>query len=377
MVAGESSGDLLAGLMMDGLKTQWPDVAAFGIGGPQMTARGFEPWWPSSRLAVRGYVEVLQHYWGLVRIRKALIKRLLKDRPDVFIGIDAPDFNLHLEAKLKSQGVRTVHFVCPSVWAWRPKRLQRIKQCVDRMLCIFPFEVELLTQHGIAATYVGHPLADFIPMVPDRAKARRTLGLDQSQTVVALLPGSRATEIQYLASRFINAAEKILQQQPDTHFVLPCAVGMREALVRVLAQLSHMQPRLKSAIQLLPGQSHVALEACDVTLTASGTATLEAALFKKPMVIAYAMNPISWRLMNGQRLQPWVGLPNILAREFLVPELLQDAATPSRLANEVLMWLHDPERVHNVQAAFQTMHHALRRDTPELCAYAIDEVLAG
>jgi lipid-A-disaccharide synthase len=370
MVAGETSGDLLAGLLLQGLRARWPGLQAAGIGGPRMGAQGFEAWWPSERLAVRGYVEVLRHYRGIVAIREQLRQRLLRQPPQVFVGVDAPDFNLQLEQSLKQAGVPTVHFVCPSVWAWRAERLQRIRSSVDHVLCLFPFEPALLQAHGIPATYVGHPLASVIPMEPDRAAARRTLGLDPDRPVVALLPGSRASEIRYLAQRFLAAAALLRREHPALQFVLPAVPALREAI-----QAAVQSAGMAKHVRVLPGQSHEALAACDVTLIASGTATLEAALFKRPMVIAYNMHWLSWQIMRRKRLQPWVGLPNILCREFVVPELLQDAATPQALAAAVLQWLQDAPRTAALQQQFTQLHQDLRRDTARLATDAIAQII--
>lgn len=371
LVAGETSGDLLAGLLLGGMRERWPNQRSYGIGGPRMAEQGFDAWWPSERLAVRGYIEVLRHYRGIVAIRHQLRERLLGlDRPDLFIGVDAPDFNLDLEADLKAQGVRTVHFVCPSVWAWRPERVAKIRRSADHVLCIFPFEPALLAQHGIASTYVGHPLAQVIPLQPDKAAARAALGLPAEGDVVALLPGSRSSELQYLGQRFFEAAARILAARPATRFLVP-AVPALQARIKDLAQASG----LGASVQVLAGQSHTALAACDVTLIASGTATLEAALFKRPMVIAYNMNALSWQIMRRQQMQPWVGLPNILCQDFVVPELLQGAATPKALAQAVLDWLDAPERITVLQQRFETLHHTLRRDTAQLATDAIEKIL--
>jgi len=372
MVAGETSGDLLAGLLLDGLRARWPAVQAAGIGGGQMARRSFQAWWPSDKLAVRGYVEVLRHYREIVGIRAQLRERLLRERPDVFIGVDAPDFNLTLERALRVAGIKTVHFVCPSIWAWRPERVHVIRDSAEHVLCIFPFEVELLAQHGIAATYVGHPLASVIPLQPDRAGARAALGLPAHAPVVALLPGSRASEIKYLGERFFRAADLMRRQRPDLHFVLPAVAVLRPAIERA-AQAAGMA----GAVRILDGQSHTALAACDVALLASGTATLEAALFKRPMVIAYAMHPLTYGLMKRKHLQPWIGLPNILCRDFVVPELIQHQATPERLAAATLAWLDAPARVAALEHTFAALHTQLRRDTPTLAADAIARVLAG
>jgi lipid-A-disaccharide synthase len=373
MVAGETSGDLLAGLLLGGMQERWPSQRSYGIGGPRMAEQGFDAWWPSERLAVRGYIEVLRHYRGIVAIRHQLRERLLgAERPDLFIGVDAPDFNLDLEADLKAQGVRTVHFVCPSVWAWRPERVAKIRRSADHVLCIFPFEPALLAQHGIASTYVGHPLAEVIPLQPDKAAARAALGLPAKGDVVALLPGSRSSELQYLGQRFFDSAARILAARPATRFVVPAVPALQERMA-ALAQASGLGP----SVQVLAGQSHTALAACDVTLIASGTATLEAALFKRPMVIAYNMNAVSWQIMQRQRMQPWVGLPNILCQDFVVPELLQGAATPKALAQAVFDWLDAPERITALQQRFETLHHTLRRNTAQLATDAIENILAG
>ncbi|MBH2008944.1 MAG: lipid-A-disaccharide synthase [Xanthomonadaceae bacterium] len=377
MVAGETSGDLLAGLLLNGLKARWPNLQSGGIGGPQMTRQGFDAWWPSDKLAVRGYVEVLRHYREIAGIREQLKNRLLSapgQRPDVFIGVDAPDFNLGLEAVLKADGIRTVQFVCPSIWAWRADRVEKIRRSVDHVLCIFPFEPALLATHGIAATYVGHPLAAVIPMQPDRAAARRTLGLRDQDTVVAILPGSRKSEIEYLALRFFQAAALARRAQPAIKFIVPAIPALKSLIERLADEAG-----VRADVQIVAGQSHAVLAACDVTLIASGTATLEAALFKRPMVIAYNMNWLSWQIMRRKQLQPWVGLPNILCRDFVVPELLQDAATPQALADALLQWVDAksaaPEKIAAVQQRFTQLHALLQRDTSQLATDAIQKIL--
>lgn len=376
MVAGESSGDLLAGLLLDGFKARWPDAQTEGIGGPHMQAHGFKAHWPSEKLAVRGYVEVLRHYRGIVAIRAQLKTQLLARRPDLFIGVDAPDFNLDLEASLRAAGIKTVHFVSPSVWAWRPERVEKIRRSVDHVLCIFPFEPALLAQHGIAATYVGHPLANVIPMQPDRAAARTALGLSAEHPVVAVLPGSRQSEVQYLAARFFKAVALIAKARPGTQFVVPAIPALRVAIERAAAAAGVL-----GLVKIVEGQSHTVLAACDVSLIASGTATLEAALFKRPMVIAYNMNWISWQIMRRKQLQPWVGLPNILCGEFVVPELLQESATPPALAAAVVDWLKAavsaPEKIRRVQDKFSALHVQLQRDTAQLATDAIQKILEG
>jgi len=370
MVAGEASGDLLGGLLLDGLRGRWPDMSSEGIGGPQMMGRGLEAWWPSEALAVRGYIEVLRHYAGIVRIRKHLKQRLLDAPPDAFIGIDAPDFNLDLEAGLKARGVKTVHFVCPSIWAWRPERTEKIKRSADHVLCIFPFEPQLLEREGISATYVGHPLANVIPMQPDQAAARRTLGLAQDDEVLAVLPGSRASEVHYHARMFLDAAALLRQARPAMQIIVPVSPARRAAIEDAARAAG-----LAGSIKIMDGQSHTMLAACDLALIASGTATLEAALFKRPMVIAYKVNWLSYRLMWPQHLQPWIGLPNILCGEFAVPELLQHAANPHSLAAALLEWLEAPARMAAVQEKFKALHSQLQRDTATLATDAIEKII--
>lgn len=372
MVAGEASGDLLAGLLMGGLKARWPDLQAVGIGGPRMAEHGFEAWWPHHKLAVRGYVEVLRHYREIVGIRDRLAERLLADKPDAFIGVDAPDFNLALETRLRARGVKSIHFVSPSIWAWRGNRIEKIRAAVDHVLCVFPFEPEIYARHGIPASYVGHPLADAIPLDVPRAASRAALGLHDDDTVVALLPGSRRSEVEYIAPRLLSAAAHMHRQRGALKFLLPIVPGLRE---RVEALKSEHAPT--TPIDLLEGRSHEALAACDVTLIASGTATLEAALFKRPMVITYAMNWISWQMMKRMAYQPWVGLPNILCREFVVPELLQHGATPHKLAEAGLAWLDDPARAAAAAARFQQLHLDLRRNTAQAATDAIEKILAA
>lgn len=377
MVAGETSGDLLAGLLLDGMRQQWPQVQSYGIGGSQMQQRGFDALWPSERLAVHGYsFEVLMRLWDILSIRKQLRGKLLQDRPDVFVGIDAPDFNLGLEQDLRASGIKTVHFVCPSIWAWRPERVHKIRAAADHVLCLFPFEPELLARHDIAATYVGHPLAQVIPMEPDRAAARVRLGLSADAPVLALLPGSRRAEVQYIAKPFMQAAALLKQQWPNLQVILPAVPALHDKLIALSHELG-----VAGWLQIVRGQSHDVLAACDCTLIASGTATLEAALFKRPMVISYHMHPWSYKLMQRKQLQPWVGLPNILCSDFVVPELLQNQASPRALADAVAQWLdgsaHACAKISAVQQRFTALHQELCRDTPTLSAHAIQKVLSA
>ena len=370
LVAGEASGDLLAGLLLGGLRQRWPGLHTAGIGGPRMAELGFQAWWPHDKLAVRGYVEVLRHYSEISRIRDALARRLLARPPRAFIGVDAPDFNLGLEARLKAAGIPTIHFVCPSIWAWRGGRAKRMAASCDHVLCLFPFEPALLQAHGVAATFVGHPLADVVPMVPPRAASRAALGLPESDEVVAVLPGSRHSEVQYIAPRFLQAVALMQRRRPGLRFLLPLAPGLRE---RVEPLLAAHAPGVD--VRLLDGQSHAALAACDVTLIASGTATLEAALFKRPMVIGYAMHPLSWQLMKRMRYQPWVGLPNILCREFVVPELIQGDCNPPALAQATLRWLDDAIGRDALTHRFNDLHEGLRRDTARCASDAVEKIL--
>lgn len=378
MVAGETSGDLLASLLLEGCRARWPALTANGIGGPHMAAQGFEAWWQSEKLAVHGYgLDVLRRYREILGIRQQLTKRLLAEssaRPDVFIGVDAPDFNLDLEAALKAQGIKTVHFVCPSIWAWRANRVEKIQRSVDHVLCIFPFEPALLATHGIAATYVGHPLANVIPLQPDRAAGRRALGLRDDETVIAILPGSRKSEVKNLALRFFQAAALVQRALPAIKFIVPAVPALKLLIERLADEVG-----MRASVQILAGQSHTALAACDVTLIASGTATLEAALFKRPMVIAYNMSWLSWQIMRRKQLQPWVGLPNILCQDFVVPELLQDAAQPRALADALLQWVDakssTPGKIAAVQQRFTQLHTDLRRDTSRLATDAIQKII--
>lgn len=372
MVAGEASGDLLAGLLLDGMKARWPTMTSCGIGGPKMAARGFEAWWPHEKLAVRGYVEVLKHYREIVGIRKQLATRLLACKPDAFIGVDAPDFNLALEAQLKAQGIKAIHFVGPSVWAWRGKRIERIRHSVDHVLCLFPFEPALYEAHGVAATFVGHPLADAIPLEVPRAVSRAALNLSAHAVVVALLPGSRRSEIAYVAPTLLAAAAEMHRQRPSLKFVLPVVPGLRDLVEPLRQQLAANVPLI-----LLNGQSHEALAACDVTLVASGTATLEAALFKRPMVITYNMQWLSWQMMKRMKYQPWVGLPNILLNDFAVPELLQDAATPQALATAAFAWLDNPSACAALATRFDALHRTLQQNTAVAATHAIEKILAA
>ena len=371
MVAGEASGDLLAASVLGALRTResagGASINLAGIGGTAMAAQGFDRWWPSELLAVHGYAAALKVYPKLLAIRRRLGTRL-KDWPArLFVGVDAPDFNLGLETRVRAAGVRTMHFVSPSIWAWRRERIETIRRAVDRMLLVFPFEEAIYREAGIPALYCGHPLADQIPMEPDRHGAREALGLSDGATVVAVLPGSRAGEVAHIGPVFLDAIGLLAQANPHWHFLIPAAGDQRYGqLQRLLATRD-----FKADVRLLAGQSHRALAACDITLIASGTATLEAALFKRPMVIAYRMAALSYRLMKGRGYLPYVGLPNILSGEFVVPEFIQDAATPSALADAVIRRLHDAGGNERLKARFQEMHRELALGCAERVADAI------
>jgi lipid-A-disaccharide synthase len=372
MVAGETSGDMLAARLLSGLRPQLPDSLMHGIGGTHMAEYGFVSDYPMEKLSVRGLFEVLAHYREIKGIQIALRDRLLAEKPAVFIGVDAPDFNLGLETQLKDAGIPTMHFIGPSIWAWRGGRINKIKRAVSHMLVIFPFEEEIYRQAGIPATYVGHPLAQVIPMEPDQNAARARLDLPMSAPVVAILPGSRMSELKYNAVAFAGAAKLLLQRDPSLRFVAPMAGAAQHRYFDELLVQAGLQD---VPIKVIDGQSHVALAAADAVLVASGTASLEVALFKKPMVIAYKMMAASWHVMRHMGYQPWIGLPNILAREFLVPELLQDAATPQTLADALWNQLQDNTHRDYLHRRFTEMHHTLLRDTAAESARAVLDLI--
>jgi lipid-A-disaccharide synthase len=371
MVAAERSGDMLAALLLQGMRKSWPQMQASGIGGPQMDATGFVSRWSCDELSVRGLVEALWRYRHINGIRQTLIQDLLVSPPDLYVGVDASDFNLPVERLLRQKGVPTVQLVCPSIWAWRPERAQKIRDSVDHVLCIYPFEPDLLAQHGIQGTFVGHPVADVIALEPDRLQARQALGLPADATVVALLPGSRPSEVKGLALPFLQAAKRMLALRPGLQFVLPTHGPLQPMVEAAIARAG-----MQAHVHLVMGRSHEVQAACDVALVASGTATLETALHKRPMVIAYKMQWLSWQIANRKRLLPWIGLPNILCNESLVPEFLQEQVQPEALAKAVLQWLDDPAAVAQIQQRFTKLHHQLRQDMPTLATHAIQKVLA-
>jgi len=371
-VAGEVSGDMLGGRLLGGLRQHLPQARFHGIGGPQMQAHGFESQWPMDTLTVRGIFEVIPRYRELKGIQSTLRDRLLADRPDVFIGMDYPGFNLGLEEQLRAAGIPTMHYIGPQIWAWRGGRIKKIKRAVSHMLLVFPFEEEIYRNAGVPATFVGHPLAEIIPLAPDEAAARRTLGLPEDANVVTIMPGSRMSEIKHNTAAFIGAAKLLKERDHSLRFVVPMAGERQRQLFLQIVQQAGLQD---VELQLLEGQSHTAICAADAVLVASGTASLEVALFKKPMVIAYRMMELEWQILRHFGYQPWIGLPNILSREFVVPEMLQHAASPQALADAMWKQLDDvPHRLQLVQR-FTDMHHSLLRNSAQEGAAAVMKVI--
>ncbi|CAH1748877.1 lipid A disaccharide synthase [Thauera humireducens] len=368
MVAGETSGDLLASHLIRAIRQQVPDAEFFGIGGPKMQAEGFDARWPSELLAVHGYVDALKRYRELSGIRRALLGQIRGERPAAFIGVDAPDFNLWLEGKVKDSGIPSIHFVSPSIWAWRGGRIKRIARSVSRMLCLFPFEPEIYEQAGVPVSYVGHPLADVFPLRPDRNAARQLLELPLEHRIVAMLPGSRQSEVRNLADTYIATAKQMVERDPGLCFLVPLATRETRA---IFEEALHRNQALDLPIRMLFGHAVEAMIASDVVLVASGTASLEAALLKRPMVITYRIGAWQYRLMKRMAYLPWVGLPNILCNEGLVPELLQDDATPEKLAAALDAWLNDPDRRAALEARFAELHLTLRQNTAEKAAEAV------
>ena len=372
MVAGEPSGDLLAARLLSGLKPHLPGARLHGIGGEHMIAQGFESHVPMDKLTVRGLLAVIPRYREIKGIQNQLRDQLLADRPAAFIGADYPGFNLGLEEQLKAAGIPTIHYIGPQIWAWRGGRIKKIVRAVSHMLVVFPFEEEIYRQAGVPVSYVGHPLAEVIPMVPDEAGARAKLGLPQDANVVTIMPGSRMSELKYNTVAFVQAARLLKQRDRSLRFVAPMAgERQRQYFLELVAQAGLQDVE----IDLLDGQSHTAIAAGDAVLVASGTASLEVALFKKPMVIAYKMMALEWQILRHFGYQPWVGLPNILAREFLVPEMLQDAANPQALADAMWQQLSDaPHRLRLAQR-FTDMHHSLLRNSAVESAAAVLKVI--
>ena len=387
-VAGEPSGDLLAAPVLSALN-QIPDMVGlevYGIGGPRMQAEGMRSDWPMETLSVRGYVEAIKQLPAILKLRKELITNLLGEgRPDVYLGVDAPDFNLGVELQLRKAGIPTLHLVSPSIWAWRAGRIQKIAKAVDRMLCIFPFETEIYDRAGIASTYVGHPLASDIPLEPNvngaRQKIVQTLSIPSNALeglVIAVLPGSRGSEIELIAPVFFDAMQLLADRLKGQklNFIIPVATPrLRAPLEQLLLNVKKSNPDIQ--IHLLDGMADEVLEASDVVLIASGTATLQAALWKKPMVISYKVPWLTAQIMKRQGYLPYVGLPNILCGEFVVPELLQDDACPENLANAVQEWLNHPAKVNDLKTRFAQMHETLRRPTGLLVAQAVAQTITN
>jgi len=368
MVAGEASGDLLGSHLMNALKKVRPDIRFVGIGGPKMQAAGMEVLFPMEKLAVRGYVEVLRHYREIVGIRRQLRDHFLKNKPDVFIAVDAPDFNLDLEFALKSRGIPTVHYVSPSIWAWRGERIHKIKRAVNHMLALFPHEPKLYEEAGVPVTYVGHPLADVLPEQPSRSAMRETMRIPLDAPVFALLPGSRQSEVKQLAGLLIETAKRIVQTVPDARFLVPLVTRETRA---IFEQARYEADADELPFTLLFGHAQDAMIAADGVIVASGTATLECALLKRPMVITYRMPNLSWKLMKRKSYQPYYGLPNILCERFVVPELLQEEATPENLAQALLNLVQDKTAVAALEVTFLTLHRSLKQNTAEKAATAI------
>jgi len=372
LVAGESSGDLLGSHLMQAIRRQRPDVRFIGIGGPKMQAEGMEVLFPMEKLAVNGYIEVLKHIFEIAAIRRKLRAHLAANPPDLFVGIDAPDFNFGLEIALKKRGIPVVHYVSPSLWAWRGERIHKIKRAVGRMLVLFPFEPAIYEKAGVPVTYVGHPLADMLPEMPDRAAMREQMRLGEKDTVFAFLPGSRQGEVRRLAEIYIEAARLVLEKLPNSRFLVPLATRETRTL------FEEVQWRMEARdlpMSLLFGHAHDAMIAADCVLVASGTATLEAALLKRPMVITYKVPGLTFRLMKRKAYLPYVGLPNILAGKFVVPELLQDDATPENLAQALVNLVSSKQRVAELETIFADMHATLKQDTAGKAAQALLQYL--
>ena len=378
-VTGEASGDLIAADAMKTLRLLSPELELAGIGGPRLSAIGMECWFSSNDLAVRGYVEALSKLVHILAVRYWLLEYANKWQPRVFLGVDAPDFNLGVEARLRGRGVRTVHLISPSIWAWRPERIRKIQQAVDHMLCIFPFETDIYNGTGVQATYVGHPIADLIAESPDRKAARAALGVpDDARPVVAVMPGSRIGELQHNSQAFFGAAMALTAR---AHVVVPAA---SQAMTALLNRLSRRRPVIQAAReagvrwieQPLDSEtpiSHTVLAACDVALVASGTATLEAALFKRPMVIGYRVPDLTYRLMKRRAVISMIGLPNILLKEQVVPEFIQDQCNAKALEDSVLAWLDQPQKSAALIERFSGLHQSLRQGA----AHRIADILAS
>ncbi len=372
IVAGETSGDLLASHLMAAIKRVRPEVEFVGIGGPRMQSAGMQVMYPMEKLAVFGYVEVLRHYREITGIRSKLRRYFLDNPPALFVGVDAPDFNLNLELSLKRHGIPTIHYVSPSIWAWRGERIHRIKRAVTHMLALFPHEPRLYRDAGVPVEYVGHPLADMLPEHPSRDKMREIMRLPLQARVFAFLPGSRQSEVKQLAALYIETARLILQDIPDARFLVPLA--SRETRT-IFEQAIYDCKAEELPFSLLFGHAQDAMVAADMVLVASGTATLECALLKRPMVITYRLNKLTWRMMKRKSYLPYFGLPNILCGRFVVPELIQDDATPENLSQALLNLLNDQDAVARLETIFSELHHTLRQNTAQKAAAVVLQYL--
>ncbi len=388
IVAGEASGDLLGCHLMRALKAQRSDLTFIGIAGPKMQAEGAISLFPIEKLSVRGYIEVLTHLYGLLKLRKSLLKQLLAEKPDIFIGVDAPDFNFWLERQLKKRGIPAIHYVSPSIWAWRGGRMAKIKRAVSHVLALFPFEPALYEKAGVPVTFIGHPLADEISLKPNKQAARDLLKIENGKFIVAMLPGSRQSEVRQHADLFVKTALIIHQENQNTQFLVPLITRetrqiFEQALYKNLQEKMHTDKNLQDKVDaehlnaphlhldILFGHAHDAMEAADVVLVASGTATLEAALLKRPMVITYRMPTLSWWILKRMNYLPYVGLPNILAGKFVVPELLQKEATPQKLADAVSLLLVDKTRIKEIEQEFTSIHKSLRQNSAKKAAAVV------
>ena len=371
IVVGETSGDMLGIGLMKALKKQYPDATFEGIGGPLMEAEGFKSFVPMERLAVMGLVEILGRLFELLKVRKKLVKYWQQNPPDVFIGIDAPEFNTQLEYKLKTSGIKTVHYVSPSVWAWRSKRIHKIKKSVDLMLTLFPFEAKFYQEHDVPVSFVGHNLADSIPFENHADDARQVFNIEPNEKVVCLMPGSRGSEVEKLCPVFLQTAERIAQHNPDVRFILPAANHVRKQQIEQF--IEEMKPAAK--IEVIDGHSKTCMQAADVILLASGTATLEGMLLKKPMVVSYIVAPLTYRIMRRLLKQDFISLPNLLAGREVVPEILQEHATAENLAKAVNERLEDESLIHQLQETFLFIHKQLKRGANEQAALAIVNLL--
>jgi lipid-A-disaccharide synthase len=371
IVAGEASGDLLGGHLITALNKERSDLTFFGIAGPKMMREGAKTLFPIEKLSVRGYFEVIKHLPGLLKLRNRLLKQIIQEKPDVFIGIDAPDFNFWLERKLKKHGIPTIHYVSPSIWAWRGGRIKKIKRAVTHMLALFPFEPALYEAIKMPVTYVGHPLADELPLNPNKKAARAMLKLEQDEFIVAMLPGSRQSEVQQHAELLVQTAELISLYHKQVRFLVPLITReTRNIFEKAIEKVTH-KANIVLNMQLLYSHAHDAMEAADFVIVASGTATLEAALLKRPMIITYRMPQMSWWLLKSMHYLPYVGLPNVLAKRFVVPELLQNEATPEKLTETMNAMLEDTSNLKDIKQAFTEIHHSLKQNSAKKAAEVV------